>query len=70
MWSFLSGSEPVQGFFYRLFIYVLPFEVQLSRGEGYDPDNRFNSATFLCLFQVSTLIANVACRCSPLFVLS
>jgi len=28
---FLSGSESA-GFFYRLFIYLLPFEIQLSRG--------------------------------------
>jgi hypothetical protein len=32
---------------YHLFIYVLPLEIQLSRGEGWDPIH--NSITFLCL---------------------
>ena len=30
---FLSGSESVQVFFYCLFIYVMPLEIQLSSGE-------------------------------------
>ena len=34
---FLNGSEYVQGFFYRLFNYVLPLEILLSREEGWDP---------------------------------
>ena len=33
--------------FYRFLIYVLPLKVQLSRGEGGDAINRFNTATFL-----------------------
>ena len=37
--SFLSGRESVQGFFYRLFIHVLPLEIQLSRGRGWNPIN-------------------------------
>ena len=27
-------------YFYRLFLYVLPLEIRLSRGEGWDPINR------------------------------
>ena len=38
-------------FFYRFFIYVLLLEIQLSKGEGLDPINRFNPATCLCLSQ-------------------
>ena len=34
-------------------------EIQLSRGEGWDPINRFNPATLLCLSQ--TWISNVIC---------
>jgi hypothetical protein len=36
---FLSGSKSVQVFFYliHVFIYVLLLEIQLSRGEGWDP---------------------------------
>ena len=37
--------------FYHLFIYVLPLEIQLSRGEGWDSTNRFTPAIFLCLYQ-------------------
>jgi hypothetical protein len=47
--------------FYPLLIYVLPLEIQLSRGEGWDPINRFNPATFLCLSQARTWISNVIC---------
>ena len=32
-----------------LFIYVLLLENQLSTEEGWDPINRFNTTTFLCL---------------------
>jgi hypothetical protein len=55
---FLSGSVYVQGFTYRSFTYVLPLEIQLSRG-GWDPINRFNTATCLCLSQDRTWISNV-----------
>ena len=48
--------------FNRLFISVLPFQIQLSREEGCDPTNQFKSATCLCLFQVKTWIFNVICR--------
>ena len=50
MWSFLSGSESVQ-VLYHLIICVLPLEIQLSRGEGWDPIYWFNPAHFLCLSQ-------------------
>jgi hypothetical protein len=39
---------------YCLFLYVWPFEIQLLRGEGWDPINRFNSAIFLCLSKLRT----------------
>jgi hypothetical protein len=41
----LNGNESEQDF-YHLFIYELPLEIQLSRGEGWDPIYRFNPATF------------------------
>ena len=50
------------GFFQRLLIYVLPFEIQLSRRQDWDPINRFNPATCLCLFQARNLISNAICR--------
>jgi len=43
-------------------IYVLPTvvpEIQLSRGEGWDPMNCFIPATCLCLSQTSRRISNV-----------
>ena len=43
----------------RLFIYVLPLETPLSRGNGWNHNNRFNNATFLCLSQYKTWISNV-----------
>ena len=48
--------------FYRLFIYVMPLEIQLSRGEGWDPINLFNATTLLCLSQAITVISDVICR--------
>ena len=45
--------------YYRLFMYVLSLNIQLLRGNGCDPTNRFNPATFLCLFQARIWIANV-----------
>ena len=41
IFGLFRGSESVQ-FYYRLFIYVLPLEIQLSRENGWDPINRFN----------------------------
>jgi hypothetical protein len=40
-------------------MYVLSLNIQLLRGNGCDPTNRFNPATFLCLFQARIWIANV-----------
>ena len=55
----IAGKRIWAGFFYRLFIYVLPLEIQLSkRGEDYDPINWHNLATCLCLFQTRTWIFN------------
>jgi hypothetical protein len=41
--------------------YVMLLEIQLSRGEGLDPVNQFNPATFLFLSQARTWISNVIC---------
>ena len=43
-----------------LLIYVLPLEIQLSRGGGWDPTNGFNSTTFLRLSQARTWVPNAA----------
>ena len=37
-----------------MFTSVLPLKIQLSRGEGWVPINRFNPTTFLCLSQART----------------
>jgi len=50
MGGLFEGKRIFAGFFYRLFMYVLPLEVKLSRGAGCDPINRFNTTTMLCLF--------------------
>ena len=55
--SVLSGNESLQ-VFYRLFVCVLPLEIQLSRrGEI----NLFNLATFVCL-SLSRTWFYVICR--------
>jgi hypothetical protein len=43
---------------YHLFIYVLPLEIQLSRGEGWDPIHK--SITFLCLSQARINISVIS----------
>ena len=43
-------------------------EIQLSRGEDWDPSNLFNPNTLLCLFQSTTWISNIICH--GLFVFS
>ena len=50
LFGFLEWKQMCAGFFYRLFIHVS--EIQLSRGEDWDPINWFNTTTFLCLYQV------------------
>jgi len=45
-----------------LFIYLLSLKILLSRVEGWDPINQFNSYIFLCLSQGRTWISNVICR--------
>jgi hypothetical protein len=44
MWAFFNGNDSVQ-VFYRLFIYVLPLEIHLARGESWHPINRFHPTT-------------------------
>jgi hypothetical protein len=48
IFGLFRGSESVQ-FYYRLFIYVLPLEIQLSRENGWDPINRFNPQALVSL---------------------
>ena len=48
----MNGSESVQVFL----LSVLPLEIQLSREEGWDPINRLEPTTFLCLFKDRTHI--------------
>ena len=43
--------------FCRLFIYVLPLEIQLSRGASWDPISRLDSTTFVSLW-----ISSIICR--------
>jgi hypothetical protein len=46
----LIGRTHVQSpknYYTYIFIYVLPLDIQLSRGEGWDLINLFNSATFI-----------------------
>ena len=61
MWSFWEEANLCL-FFYSLFIYVLPLEIQLSRGEGWDAINQFNTVTFLYLSQANSWISNFICR--------
>ena len=43
---------------FLFFVYMLPLEIQLSRGQGWDPINWFNPTTFLCLSQARAWISN------------
>ena len=51
VWSFQWMRLAGVGFPYRLYIYVLPLDIRLSRREDWDPINRFNSATVLCAYR-------------------
>jgi hypothetical protein len=53
---------------FHLFLYALPLEIQLSRGDGWDPSNLFNPAILLYKAKARTCISNVICR--DIFVLS
>ena len=50
----LSGSEYVRDF-HRLFIHVLPFEIQIFREEDWVLIKRYYPATCVCLFQGENL---------------
>jgi hypothetical protein len=50
-------------FLYHLLIYVLPWDIQLSVGEGRDPIYRFNPAVYVHLSQIMTRISNFICHC-------
>jgi hypothetical protein len=45
------------GFFYRLPICVLPLEIELWKGEDWNPIKRFIPATLVCLTQARTWIS-------------
>ena len=55
---------------YRLFIYVFPLDIQLSKGEGGNLIYQFNLATFLCLSQARAGIFNVINYVMVFFVFS
>jgi hypothetical protein len=46
---------------FHLFLYALPLEIQLSRGDGCDPFNLFNPAILLCKAKARTWISKVIC---------
>jgi hypothetical protein len=59
IWSY-CGETNLGRFVYRLFIYVLPLEIQLSkRGEDYDPISWHNPAT--CLKNVVKTLEKIRC---------
>lgn len=41
----------------------------LSRGEGWDPSNRFDPIIYICLSQATTCILNVRCRVHCFFLI-
>jgi hypothetical protein len=43
---------------FHRFINILQIEIQLSKREGWDSVNRYDPATFVCLFQASTWISS------------
>ena len=47
---------------FHLFLYALPLEIRLLRGEGWDPINRFNPAILLWKAKARTWISNVIGR--------
>ena len=46
---------------------ALPWEIHVSRREGWNPIKLFNPATLFCLFQARTWISNVLC-CALIYV--
>jgi hypothetical protein len=44
------------------YIVYICMEIQLLRGESWDPINLFNLATFLCLSQAGIWISNIICH--------
>jgi hypothetical protein len=58
----ISAFHNLSGFLYLLFIYVSPLEIQLVRGDGWDPINWFNPTTVLWLYKARTWISNAMCR--------
>ena len=43
-------------------IHCYAYYIQLSRREGWDPINRFDPTTLLCLSQAWTWISNIICH--------
>ena len=60
MWSFWVEANMCR-FVYSFVIYLLSLEIPLSWGEGWDPINRFNTATLLCRSKTRTLTSKVIC---------
>jgi len=58
MWSFWVEVNLCRFCFYHLFNICISLDIQLSRGENWDPINRFKSTTFLWLFQGMSYIFN------------
>jgi len=77
MCGFFSGSESAQGCFFRLLIYKLPIEIQLSRGGG-GWDSKPKTTFYACPKEVpglSTLYfvgflcsVKMRCDCSFLYI--
>jgi hypothetical protein len=62
--STIAGSmnDNMLLFLIVFFITVLTLGIQLLKGEGWDPINKFKPAILLCLPQERTWITNVICR--------
>ena len=59
VFGLIAGKRIWAGFYYRLFIYILPLEIQLSKiVVSSDPINWLYPVTFLCMFQARTWIFN------------
>ena len=63
----LKSKVSLSDFLYTSLCHALILHIQLSRVEGWDPFNWFNTDTCLCLSQARTWISNICCG---LFVLS
>jgi hypothetical protein len=58
MWSFV-WKRICAGLFIVFVIYLLSLEIQLSKGKGWNPINRFNPATLLCRSKTRIMVFHV-----------